>query len=402
LEEEKQKWYRLDGRGISNLIVTCTGIAFYLILTHLSVVKGMISSLLDVLTPFIAGFVIAYLLSAPTHFFEHQVYRNFRKRRALAVLTVYLLTLMVFVILLQLILPQVADSALNLAGNISVYLKNLDTMVRELIDRFGLDEDGIIDVMAIYDQILHGASDLANVASTALKAIPGILNFGVALGNGVVTGLTTFIVSIYILFGKDQLKQQLQKLLYAVFPTRGVHHILAVSSQANRIFVGFINGKLLDSAIIGVLCFLLTSIFRIPYAVLVSVVVGVTNIVPFFGPIIGAIPCLFILAIVDPWAALRFGILIVALQQFDGNILGPKILGDSTGLSALWVLVSIVVGGGLFGFVGMLLGVPTFAVLYSLVREWANDRLMKKGIDAYGEPVKENSYIECSKHTDKE
>ena len=128
-------------------------------------------------------------------------------------------------------------------------------------------------------------------------------------------------------------------------------------------------------------------IFRIPYPVLVSVVVGVTNIIPFFGPIIGAVPCVMILLIVDPWAAARFGILVIALQQFDGNILGPKILGDSTGLSAIWVLVAIVVGGGLFGFPGMLLGVPTFAVLYSLVREWTNARLESKGIDGDGNPL---------------
>ena len=133
----------------------------------------------------------------------------------------------------------------------------------------------------------------------------------------------------------------------------------------NWVFVGFINGKLIDSAIIGVLCFILCLIFRIPYPMLVSVVVGVTNIIPFFGPIIGAIPCLMILVIVDPWAALRFFALVIGLQQFDGNILGPKILGDSTGLSAIWVLVSIVVCGGLFGFPGMVLGVPTFAVLYA-------------------------------------
>ena len=184
-----------------------------------------------------------------------------------------------------------------------------------------------------------------------------------------------------MLSGKPRLTRQMRKLIYAVFPAKGASRILAVGGKANKIFVGFINGKLLDSAIIGVLCFLLCTLFRIPYAILVSVVVGVTNVIPFFGPIIGAIPCLMILVIVDPWAALWFGILIIALQQFDGNILGPKILGDSTGLSAIWVLVAIIVGGGLFGFPGMLLGVPTFAVLYSLVKDWAERRLQEKGIN---------------------
>ena len=150
----------------------------------------------------------------------------------------------------------------------------------------------------------------------------------------------------------------------------------------NRFFSGFLNGKILDSAIIGVLCFILTVLLRIDFAVLISVVIGVTNIIPFFGPIVGAIPCIFILLIVDPWQALRFSILVLGLQQFDGNILGPKILGDSTGISAFWVLVSIVIGGGLFGFPGMLLGVPTFAVLYSLLGDWVRSRLKAKGIRA--------------------
>jgi len=388
-EEEKRKWYRLDPHGISNLIIVCSGIAFYLLLTHLPEVQAVVNDLLDVIAPFIAGFVIAYLLSTPVNFFERKVYRQLRCRRTLAVLTVYLIALLVFLILLQLILPQVIDSAMNLTGNISFYLRNLDTMVRGLIEQFDLDGEGPVDVMEIYNQFIKSTNDLANFASTALSAIPGILNFGVAVGNGVVTSLTALIVSVYILFGKDRLKQQLKKLIYALFPARGVHHILSVSGRANKVFVGFINGKLLDSAIMGLLCFLLTSLFRIPYAVLVSVVVGVTNVVPFFGPIIGAAPCLLILVLVDGWAALRFGVLILALQQFDGNILGPKILGDSTGLSAIWVLVAIVVGGGLFGFFGMLLGVPTFAVLYSLVREWANERPVKKGIDANGDPLEE-------------
>lgn len=206
------------------------------------------------------------------------------------------------------------------------------------------------------------------------------MSVGNGVVNGVVTAVTAVIASIYMLSGKPRLVNQLKKLVYAAFPAKGADRILTVSGKANQIFVGFINGKLLDSAIIGVLCFFLCTICKIPYAVLVSVVIGVTNVIPFFGPIIGAVPCIMILVIVNPWAALRFGVLIIALQQFDGNILGPKILGDSTGLSAIWVLVAIVVGGGLFGFAGMLLGVPTFAVLYSLIKEWAERRLEEKGL----------------------
>lgn len=377
----KQKWYQLDGRSLSNLVVICVGILLYLILTHLPQVRVAIHSFLTVLSPFIYGFVIAYLLNTPTNFFERKVYRYVKCKRVLSILTVFLLTSGVIVFLLQLVLPQVFDSLFNLMNNMSYYLNNLDQMVRDMVQHFDLAGKGLADLMSSYNEIIQKATEFLQAA------VPNILNFGMAIGNGVITGVTAVIASIYMLGGKTRLVGQLKKLIYAVFPANGVSNILRVCSKANQVFVGFINGKLIDSAIIGALCFLLSTALRTPYAVLLSVIIGVTNIIPFFGPIIGAVPCLMILLMVDPWAALRFGVLVVALQQFDGNVLGPKILGDSTGLSAIWVLVSIVVGGGLFGFPGMLLGVPTFAVLYALMREWADARLAQKGIDANGDPV---------------
>lgn len=377
----KQKWYQLDGRSLSNLVVICVGILLYLGLTHLPQVQAAIRSFLTVLSPFIYGFVIAYLLNTPTNFFERKVYHRFRGRRALSILTVFLLAAGIIVLLLQLVLPQVFNSIFNLMNNMSYYLNNLDQMVRDVVEHFDLAGKGLSDLMSSYNEIIRNATEFLQAA------VPNILNFGMAVGNGVITGVTAVIASIYMLGGKNRLVGQLKKLIFAVFPANGVSNILRVCSKANQVFVGFINGKLIDSAIIGVLCFLLSTAIRTPYAVLLSVIIGVTNIIPFFGPIFGAVPCVMILLMVDPWAALRFGILVVALQQFDGNVLGPKILGDSTGLSAIWVLVSIVVGGGLFGFPGMLLGVPTFAVLYSLMREWADARLAQKGIDANGEPV---------------
>ena len=175
--------------------------------------------------------------------------------------------------------------------------------------------------------------------------------------------------------------------MFASFAAEKVERVLTICRRANSIFVGFINGKIIDSAIIGVLCFVLCTIFKIPLALLISLFVGITNVIPFFGPFIGAIPSIMILLIVNPMAALKFTILIILLQQFDGNILGPKILGDSTGISAIWVLVSIVVGGGLFGFVGMLIGVPTFAVIYMLTKEYVEARLAEKNIDGEGKPL---------------
>lgn len=391
-EQEKRKWYQLDSRTLSNLTVVCIGVLLYLGLTHLPQVRATVRSVVSVFTPFIAGFVIAYLLNSPVDFFERKVYHNLKRKRALSIVTVFLIAVAVITILLQLILPQVADSVRQLFNNLTVYLNNLTQMVQELTQRFHLEGEGLTNLVDHYNDFIRNLSsaDIVKQASEFLtSSAPELWNFGMSVGNGVVngvvTGMTAIIASIYMLSGKPRLMSQLKKLIYAAFPEKGVSRILAVSGKANQIFVGFINGKLLDSAIIGVLCFLLCTLIKIPYAVLVSVIVGVTNVIPFFGPIIGAVPCLMILVIVDPWAALRFGVLIIALQQFDGNILGPKILGDSTGLSAIWVLVAIVVGGGLFGFPGMLLGVPTFAVLYSLVKEWAERRLGEKGISADGQ-----------------
>ena len=392
---EKKRWYQLDSRALSNLVIVCVGILLYLGLTHLPQVKNAVSSVVNVFTPFITGFVIAYLLNTPVDFFERTVYQKSRGKRALSIVTVFLIAVVVIAILLQLVLPQVTDSIRQLLSNLTAYLSNLDNMVQNLIQQFHIEGEGLTNLVDRYNEFIRNLSsaDMVKRASEFLTAsAPDLWNFGMSVisagtgvVNGVVTALTAVIASIYMLSGKPRLMNQLKKLIYAAFPERGVSRILSVGGKANQIFVGFINGKLIDSAIIGVLCFLLCSLIKIPYAVLVSVVVGITNVIPFFGPIIGAVPCLMILVIVDPWAALRFGVLIIALQQFDGNILGPKILGDSTGLSAIWVLVAIVVGGGLFGFPGMLLGVPTFAVLYSLVKEWAERRLEEKGINTDGE-----------------
>ena len=381
--KNKKKWYILDGSHVQQLIVLIVAILFYVGLNHFSVVTVRINQFMGVLSPFIVGFAIAYLLNTPMCFFERKLFPNHRFKRALSILLVYVLAFAVVAILLGLIVPQVVQSVKDLAGNMQTYLTSLDQLVQDLTEQFDLDADAINDMFGNFQNMI------SNMTAKAAEALPQLLDVGFAIGSGVIAGITALISSIYMLAGKDRLVPQLKKLLYATVSKRRSDWLLGVCGQANRVFVGFINGKIIDSAIIGVLCFILCAIFRIPYPMLVSVTVGVTNVIPFFGPIIGAIPCLFILVIVDPWAALRFFALVIGLQQFDGNILGPKILGDSTGLSAIWVLISIVTCGGLFGFPGMILGVPTFAVLYALVREWVNKRLKAKKIDGNGKPLEE-------------
>lgn len=387
MDQKRRKWYYLDSQGLSNLVVVCAGIVLYLVLTHIPQVKESLRGLLNILSPFVIGFAIAFLLNAPTNFFEQKVFYRYKCRRALAIITVYLIALLCIVVLLLLVIPQILNSAASLAGSISSYVLELDKIVQQFISGLELNPDLAEEVKEIYEQLSASTTNFVDIAKSALNALPELLNFGVAVGNGVINGITALIASIYMLVGKARLTRQFKKLIYAFTSHKGAQRILKLGRQANIIFVGFFNGKLLDSFIIGVLCFLLTTLFRIPYAALISTVIGLTNIIPFFGPIIGAVPSLFILVIVDPWSALIFGVLILALQQFDGNILGPKILGNSTGLSPIWVLISIVVGNGLFGFAGMLLGVPTFAVICTVIRELADERLARMGIDANGVPL---------------
>jgi len=373
-KDNKEKWYILDRHARSTLLVVLLAILFYVGLTHLDPVKSWLFSILDVFAPFVGGFTVAYLLNTPVCYFD-RLYRKklprFRHSWVLAIVTVYLLALLALALLLNMVLPQIIQGIMDLAGNMESYAANLNRLLDGIIQRYNLES---IDWSALEEILGDLQSLVKNILSRLAQSLPQVLNFGMAVGSGVITAFTALIASVYMLASKAVLLPQMQKLLRAVISQRRADRAMEVLSHANRVFIGFINGKLLDSAIIGVLCFILCLMVRIPYAMLISVVIGVTNIIPFFGPIIGAVPSVLILLLVNPWAALRFLVLVVVLQQFDGNFLGPKILGNSTGLSAFWVLVSITVGGGLFGFPGMILGVPTFAVIYDLLRQWVNRR----------------------------
>ncbi len=377
----------LDGRALTNLLTVLIAISFYLVVSNLSAVRGHLQNLVGVLKPFVIGFAIAFLLNAPMRLFEQKVFYKLKCRQGLSILAVYLLAVALLTMLMQTVLPQLTQSVQMFVSNINGYLRNLNQLTQVVISKLHLEEDAFQGFVVTYNDVVRQATDLL------YAKLPDILNWGMALSSGVVSGVTAVIASVYMLASKQKLTQQIKRMLYAFFPTQPVNIFLSYCRRANSIFAAFINGKLIDSAIIGALCFVFSQLLHVPFAILVSVIVGVTNIIPFFGPIIGAIPCLMILSIVDPWSALRFAVLIILLQQFDGNILGPKILGDSTGLSPILVLIAIVAGGGLFGFVGMVLGVPTFALLYSILRDITAVNLVKRGVDENGAPLPD--YMTC-------
>ena len=385
--EKHYRWLR-GRRTLANLFVVLTGIAFYMFLANFSAVCRAAGGVVGVLSPFVAGFAIAYLLNIPMRWLEDRVFARMRYRRVLSITATYLVAAVLLSVLLGSVVPQVIQSVRDLINNAELYLANLNALMLWMADRFQIPKEDLQPLFWSYRDIVDKAADMLTVA------LPHVVNFGVALGNGLVTALTALICSVYMLASRDRLLGQIRKVLYACMPTSRARRVLEISRKANGVFAGFIGGKIIDSAIIGVLCFIGMSLLHMQYAVLISVIVGVTNVIPFFGPFIGAIPSIMILLIVDPWSALKFAVFVLALQQFDGNILGPKILGDSTGLSAIWVLVAIVVGGGLFGFPGMVLGVPAFAVLYSLAGDWLAAKLKQRGLDANGDPLVPEASVE--------
>ena len=227
------------------------------------------------------------------------------------------------------------------------------------------------------------------IYSMASAAMPQIVASIGSVASNFVAIFTSIAASIYMLADKEHLLHQLRTLAHAFLPEKAAENTLRICHYANVNFTGFFVGKIIDSAIIGVITFVAMAILRLDFALLISVFIGITNIIPVFGPFIGAIPSIFILLLVDPIQAVIFGVLILVIQQVDGNFIGPKILGSSIGISALWILFSIVVGGDLFGLVGMVVGVPLFATFYGLAREFVHYMLDKRGLDSEGNHVGE-------------
>lgn len=375
----REKW-KVTQQVASNMIVVFSGIGFYLALSHFDAVRQVLGNVVGIISPFIWGLVLAYLLDGGVRVFERTVFKN-QKGRGLAVLVTYCIAVLLLFLLLSVVLPQLAQSVMGLVYNVPAYLESLNQLVRSLAQSFGLQQEALDKVMGSYQGMISNISNLAS------RVLPQVFSYSMAIGSGLFTGITAVISSVYMLLSKKMLLRQMKKIVYALMPLNIANRFLSVCQEANVVFGGFIIGKILDSAIIGVLCFIGTSLLRMPYALLISVIVGVTNIIPYFGPFIGAIPSTFILLIVDPIKALEFLVFILVLQQLDGNVIGPRILGDSTGLPALWVLVSIIVGQGLLGFVGMVIGVPTFALMYSFTRRYLNAQLARKQIDEAGNPL---------------
>ena len=377
--------------AIYAFLVIAAGLLFQNIVNDIPPLTRYINQISDLLLPFVVGGALAYILNPVLNFCEHKIFPvvfgnhvGHKARRTLGVLLSYLFMTLVIGVFGLIVVPQIYDSIMSLISRSSFFVEEIESFVNHLINTYGDNQFVIQVIQEIYDS----AETLIQKSYQLISGIiPMVANLAITLTNSLFDAIMGFIISVYALLMKETFAAQIKKLLSAFCSREFVDTFLSIAHDSNEIFCGFISGKIVDSFIIGVLCFVGTTVLDMPYAMLVSVIVGVTNVIPYFGPFIGAIPSILLILLVDPMKALYFAIFILALQQLDGNVIGPTILGDSTGLSAFWVVFSVTFFGGLFGFVGMLIGVPTFAVIYSLISRFACYCLRKKGL-----PTETESY----------
>jgi len=374
-------------RTLSNIIVVAAGMGMLAVLIYAKPIWEMISKVIVTTQPFLVGFALAFLqLPIVKHFdrFLSRFIARPKLTRALAVTASLLVVLAAIAAFLGIMLPQLVESVKQLVANITAFINENQDSVNNLLLRWDfLSFEG--------DELVIGWEKIISQTS---NYITFVINNLLAISSTIYTTIFQLFVGLitafYLLMDKDRFCAQAKKILYSIAPTDRCESLIYWTRRANRIFSGFIAGKILDSLIIGVLCYIGMLIFRMEYPLLISVIVGVTNVIPFFGPFIGAIPSILILLIVNPVSAAWFALFVLVLQQLDGNVIGPLILGDYVGISPLWIMISIVIGGGLFGFVGMLLSVPVFALGYAVVRAFIEGRLKKRGL-----PIESASYTDA-------
>ncbi len=365
-------------------LVIAASVLFFAAVMNFSDIWAFICKIAGIMTPFFYGFALAYLINPVLHFFEDRVLVKLsggkmkpKLRRGVGILLAYILVFALISIFLWVVIPQVGASVYGIVKNVPDLITNADKYVSETLGslkRIELPSEISGKITSIIEELLIAITELLK------NIVPQIIYTTKQITSAVVNTIVGIIISVYLLFSKEKFFAQIKKTLSAFLPADKVKHMTELAHSSHNIFSGFISGKILDSLIIGIICFIGMSIFNMPYAMLISVIVGVTNVIPYFGPFIGAIPSIVLIMFVDPLTALGFAVFILVLQQFDGNILGPKILGDSTGISAFWVIFSVMLFGGLYGFLGMFLGVPVFAVFYAVIRANVEYRLKNKGL----------------------
>ncbi len=363
--------------SLSGIIILC----FFFFVSEFDAVATAIKNLLSILSPFIWGVTFAFFLIPLANridkFFPLRKRPNLRNTLIAIICIIFLI--LVIALFFAILIPQLVISISQLSEVFKGYIDNATAWINDFSELIALSDETINDIYTFASElvsrlIVWAQGYLPSLVQTIISSFTGIGNFVIGI-----------IVALYIIIDREHLKRQLSRLSQAVFSTRHHRRFAMLVHLAIEKFSHFFIGKVIDSIIIGILTFITMTVLKLDYAILISFIVGVTNIIPFFGPFIGAIPSIFILLIVDPLQALIFAVAILVIQQLDGNLIGPTILGDSMGLSSLWIMFAIIVGGAYFGVLGMIVGVPVFAIIYFLIKEFVDNRLNDKGLETESE-----------------
>jgi len=394
--------------AVSAFLTIAAAIVFFMLLYKWTRVWEIASIFIRSLEPILYGLVMAYLLNPLMASIENYATLPIMKKiikkdskkaksvaRGLSIVLAWIVTIAFIFALFALIFPEIYESVENFIESVPVYSENVIGAAERIIDKYPDIEEFFVDITKSM------STDLPGILDSAKSLLPNLNVILTHLTDSIYAVITTAmnlvvgaIVSVYILKDKEKFAAQSKKLLYSTMSYKKANNVIAFWRLTHEKFGNFIIGKIFDSMIIGVLCFVILTVANIPYAALVSVIVGVTNVIPFFGPFIGAIPSALLILLVDPVKCLTFLVIILLLQQFDGNVLGPKILGTTTGISSFWVIFAILIGSGLFGFWGMVCSVPMFAVIYTLAKDGCHYALRKKGIDYSSETFQRIDHID--------
>lgn len=366
-----------------NILLGTYLIILYFLLLNIKWVTAALGSILGIISPFITAFAMAFVLNLPMKFFENKVFNFLDKekssflrnlKRPLSILTTFISVIGFIVALILFVVPQLAASLSTLLDAVPGYMESFEKLLNKYLSSTEI-------LQHIYNTLINTWQELlkyfANFLSTSLTSI---LNTTVSITSGFINFILSLVLTIYMLASKETLIYQIKKILYAFLNNAIVDKILSVGRLTNNTFAKFITGQCIEAIILGVLCFIGMTIFKMPYSLLISVLIGVTALIPVFGAFIGTIPAVFLILIINPIQAIWFVVFILCLQQFEGNIIYPRVVGNSVGLSAIWVMLAMLVGGSTLGLIGMLIGIPLFSVAYQLIKDYTNKRLNKKDL----------------------
>lgn len=357
-------------------------ILLYCGIEHLDIVIAVFRFALGIVMPFVIGGIIAFILNVPMKKIEKHLFVKNQKgeklRRPLAYLLTLLCVLGIFMLASMVIAPELGNTASMLMEQIPVAFRRAQRWLAELPEQWP----------ALAPAIEELNIDWSAISASAVKVVQGIasgvVSSGMGLFSGVVSGVTTFIISftfsIYVLFQKEKLAGQVRQVLYALFSRRFTEKALEIAKLSNQIFSSFLSGQCMEAVILGTMFFIAMSIFRMPYAMMTGIVIAITALIPIFGAFIGCVLGMFLIAMVNPMQAVWFLILFLVLQQVEGNLIYPHVVGGSIGLPSIWVLVAVTIGGKLFGIAGILFFIPLCSVLYALFRTFVKKRLAERSV----------------------